>query len=318
MGPRAITVKLDTLCRRGRVLLLLTVLLSLIIHVLTLSLLSFLPEPRVKPHETVKVPVRMQFNEKPKPDQSEAADKPKDKTDPARKDQEKTVIEAPLLPTEAPKKADYIGAQDHATAQETKTQPRPSAPAADPTPIQNGPLRLKVEPAPGGKIKVPAGKDYREFLPKQIDVINTGHNDFIPDKKLPVGPVLDVNTTEYRFIGYFTAVRKNVDLAYYDIGPSIKDKSYIRDKIENIGTARLQGVSVVQLKIARSGLLMETKMIQSSGDKDVDEFWTRVLHLAAPYPPLPRDFPEEELVFTYKLHYDMVFEGERRTRRFMF
>lgn len=316
MEQNAKPFKLDSLYQRGRRLILLPLFLSLAAHALLMIILSFLPAPDRRPKSTAKVPVHLEFKEVPRKPDTDNADK-KDLAEETPKDEPKTIIEAPLPETDPPKDSAYLGAQNHSTAQEIKTQPRPSAKAADPTPLQNGPLRLKVEEAPGGKVKVPAGKDYKEFLPKQIDVVNTGHNDYI-DKKLPVGPVLDVNTTEYRYIGYFTAVRKQVDLAYYDIGPTLQDKDYIRDKVKSIGRAQLQGTSVIQLKVARSGLLMEAKLVQSSGDKDVDEFWERVLNLAAPYPPLPRDFPEEELVFTYKLYYDFVIAGERRTRRFMF
>jgi outer membrane biosynthesis protein TonB len=318
MEQNAKSGKLDSLYQRGRRLVLLPLGLSLLTHGLLVYILSLVPAPDRHSKDTARVPVRIEFKEK-----ARQADKPearkKDLAEETPKDEkEKTIIEAPLPETEPPTDSSYLGRQNHKTAQEMKTQPRPSAKAADPTPLQNGPLRLKVEEAPGGKVKVPAGKDIREFLPKQIDVVNAGHNDFIADKKLPVGPVLDVNTTEYRFIGYFTAVRKQVDLAYYDIGPTLQDKEHIRDRVENVGKAHLQGTSVIQLKVARSGLLVETKLVQSSGDKDVDEFWERVLNLAAPYPPLPRDFPEEELVFTYKLYYDFVIAGEKRTRRFMF
>jgi len=316
MEQNAKPVKPNSLYQRGRRLILQPLFLSLVAHALLMVMLSILPAPARTPKSAVKVPVRLEFKEVPRKSDPDKAEK-KDLAEETPKDEAKTIIEAPLPETEPPKDSAYLGAQNHSTAYETKTQPRPSAKAADPTPLQNGPLRLKVEEAPGGKVKVPAGKDYREFLPKQIDVVNTGHNDYI-DKKLPVGPVLDVNTTEYRYIGYFTAVRKQVDLAYYDIGPTLQDKNYIRDKVESVGRAQLQGTSVIQLKVARSGLLMEAKIVQSSGDKDVDQFWERVLNLAAPYPPLPRDFPEDELVFTYKLYYDFVIAGERRTRRFMF
>jgi outer membrane biosynthesis protein TonB len=317
METKAKPVKLDSHFQRRRRLILLPLGLSLVVHAILMIILSFLPAPDRSPKSTAKVPVRLEIKEKPRQPDKEASEKKDLAEETPKDDKTKNIIEAPLPETEPPKDSAYLGAQNHSTAQEMKTQPRPSARAADPTPLQNGPLRLKVEEAPGGRIKVPAGKDYKEFLPQQIDVVNAGHNDYI-DKKMPVGPVLDVNTTEYRFIGYFTSVRKQVDLAYYDIGPTLQDKDYIRDKVESVGRAQLQGTSVIQLKVARSGLLMETKLVQSSGDKDVDAFWERVLNLAAPYPPLPRDFPEEELVFTYKLYYDFVIAGEKRTRRFMF
>ncbi len=88
--------------------------------------------------------------------------------------------------------------------------------------------------------------------------------------------------------------------------------------MEEIGRVKFQGTSVVQLRIARSGLLVESKLTRSSGDKVVDEFWIKVLNLAAPYPPLPRDYPDDELVFTYTLYYDLVVEGQEKKRRFVF
>lgn len=308
----------DSSLQRKQVPILWLILASLGLHGLWLWSLEHLPQER-KTKTEWQTPVTLHLKPKASPDSVPRKDpkQAKEKA-PNSSPQQKTIVEAPLLPTEAPDKPAHLGAQDHKTDRETKVQPRNSKKAADASPIQNGPLKLRFEASPEGSLAVPSGRSLREHLPKEIKIVNEAHNDYIEDQNLPVGAVLDVNTTNFRFIGYFTSVRKSVDLAFYDIGPTLRDKDYIRDKIENLGKAQLQGTSVVQLTVAHSGVLLETKLVSSSGDKDVDEFWLRVLNLSAPYPPLPRDFPEKELRFTYKLHYDFVMQGERKAKRFMF
>jgi hypothetical protein len=283
--------------------LLLYILGSFLVHLLILSLIQEKPRPRTDKPPTI--PVRIEIKTKKNQE----------------KDQEKAqIIEAPLPETQAPDVPAHLGAQNHRTEREQKTQGGGGVPGAPATALQNGPLVLERAPDLEGKVPVPKppGKTYQDLLPQKLEVLNPGHNDYLPDKNLPVGPILDVNTTDFRFIAYFTAVRKSVDLAYFDIGPTLRETPHVRGRVEDIGRVRFQGSSVVQLKIARSGILVESKLVRSSGDKVVDEFWNKVLNLAAPYPPLPRDYPGEELVFTYTLYYDLVVEGDQRKHRFVF
>jgi hypothetical protein len=293
-------------------------LLSLLLHALVLAGMLAL-KPPVRPPISQKVPVRLEFKEKAKAEPKRDKDRAEDESQ--RPD--RSIVEAPLPETEAPDEPAYLGAQDHKAVREQKTAPRSGgAPAAPATALQNGPLRIETAPPDlGGRITVPRKQNeqkYASLLPGHVDVVNEGYNDYLPDKNIPVGPVLDVNTTDYRFIAYFTAVRKLVELAYYDIGPTLRDTPHVRGQMEEVGKVRFQGVSVVQLKVMRSGVLVESKLTRSSGDKDIDEFWVRILNLAAPYPPLPRSYPDEELVFTYSLYYDLVFQDEKKTRRFVF
>jgi hypothetical protein len=96
----------------------------------------------------------------------------KDRTRKKEQDRQ-SIVEAPLLPTQAPDVPAFLGAQNHRSSHEQKTQPKASARATDASALQNGPLRLKIETAAGGTIAVPTGKDYEEFLPKQIELLNT-------------------------------------------------------------------------------------------------------------------------------------------------
>ncbi|MCX6129848.1 MAG: energy transducer TonB [Proteobacteria bacterium] len=290
----------------------LSICISLLLHLFAAFLLSSLPIKHFKSASKHKIPVKLQFLEKKTLKPETALDKSR------QLEREHRIVEAPLPPTQKPDHPAFLGAQDHATQVETRTQAKPSPPAAEPTAVQNGRLHLETTPVAEGRIVVSPGKNYQDFLPKKIDIVNTGYNDYLPDKNLKIGPLLDVNTTDFRFIAYFTSVRKQVELAYYDIGASLQEKSYVREKIDSAGQARLEGSSLVQLKVNRSGLLVESKLIDSSGDRDVDAIWTRILNLAAPYPPLPRDFPDEILSFTYRLYYDLSFQGERKSKRLRF
>ena len=294
--------------RRGRFLAL-GIFLSLAAHALLLFLL-----PKVKPiKSTQRVPITVEIRKKPKKILTEEERK--------AKEEKKSIIEAPLMPTEAPDEPAHLGRQNHKAVIEQKTDPRSSAPGADSSALQNGLLKIEGGiPDKEGTVMVPAkqGTKYSRLLPRQGEILNLAHNDFIPDKNLPKGAMLDVNTTDFRWIGYFTSVRKLVELAFTDIGPTLRASPYVKSRLSEVGKASFQGESKIRLKVQKSGLLTETKLISSSGDSDIDKFWDKILNLAGPYPPLPRDFPEEELMFTYTLYYDVVVQNEERTRRFVY
>lgn len=299
--------------RRGRFLLS-GILLSLAFHILILLLL---PE-RVRPKPVARVPITLSIKKKPKAPKSSPPDKSDDK--PA-KEEPKQIIEAPLMPTEAPDKPANLGRQNHKTEHEQKTQPKASIPGADSSALQNGRLRIEGGiPDNKGTIPVPAkqGSKYSRLLPQQGEIVNLAHNDYLPDPKIPKGAILDVNTSDFRWIGYFSMVRRLVELAFTDIGPTLRSSPYVKSRLSEAGKASFQGESKIRLKVERSGLLTEAKLVSSSGDKEIDEFWNRILNVAAPYPPLPKDYPDDSLVFTYTLYYDIVIQNEERIRRFVY
>ncbi len=295
--------------RRGRFLVL-GLLVSLLSHV---AILLLLPERKIPP-KVERVPVTIDIKKVPK--------KKREMSEQEKKaaEEKKQIIEAPLIPTEAPDEPAHLGRQNHKAEIEQKLDPKVSIKGADSSALQNG--RLKIEggiPDKGGEVELPAkqGSKYEGLLPKQGEILNLAHNDYIPDPKLPKGAILDVNTTEFRWIGYFMSVRKLVDLAFTDIGPSLTKSPYVKNRLNEVGRVKFQGESKILLKVQRSGLLTETKLLSSSGDKEIDAFWDKILNLAGPYPPLPKDYPEDELKFTYTLYYDVVVQNEERTRRFV-
>ena len=304
--------------RRGRFLAT-GIIISLLFHVI---ILTFMPERVSKPPvERVPITISIKKKSKPTPEVSkDDKDQRKKKEEPV-KDEPKQIIEAPLMPTEAPDKPAHLGRQNHKAVVEQKTTPRASLPGADSSALQNGRLRIEGGvPDNKGTVTVPAkqGKKYSSLLPQRGDIINLAHNDYIPDPKMRTGAVLDVNTTDFRWIGYFSLVRRQVEMAFTDIGPTLRASPYVQSRLSESGKAKFQGESKIRLKVEKSGLLTDTKLLSSSGDKEIDDFWNKILNVAAPYPPLPKDFPEDVLIFTYTLYYDIVIEGDQKIRRFVY
>jgi outer membrane biosynthesis protein TonB len=304
--------------RRGRFLAT-GILISLVFHIV---ILVFMPtRTHKKPVE--RVPVTLNIKKKPKPEVIKPDPKQDDKKEEEKKKEEdqKQIIEAPLMPTEAPDVPANLGRQNHKAVIEQKTEPKASIPGADSSALQNGRLRIEGGiPDNKGTIPVPAkqGKKYSRLLPQQGELINLAHNDYVPNPKIPKGAMLDVNTTDFRWIGYFSMVRRLVEMAFTDIGPTLRSSPYVKSRLAEAGKASFQGESKIKLKIEKSGLLTETRLVSSSGDKEIDGFWDRILNVAAPYPPLPKDYPEESLEFTYTLYYDIVIQGEEKVRRFVY
>ena len=220
----------------------------------------------------------------------------------------KSIVEAKLTETAPPSTEAYLGQQDHRTDKEIRLDPR------------NNQSIKGADASSRSNQKKPSNEfiqDYESLLPGAGD-LSASYNDFIPDSELPIGEELDVNTTEYKYLGYATAIRKAVGLAFYSPLSSLKNEPHIKEKMKHGSQVRLSGYSKARLTIERSGLLSNVDIVESSGDKSIDQAWTRILNLAAPFPPLPRHFLQETLVINYTLFYDYVLRDEQRVRRFRF
>lgn len=217
---------------------------------------------------------------------------------------EKSIVEARLPETLPPTQEAFLGAQNHRTSKETRLPNSQHTKAADASSLASG------------DVETPKMKGYGGLLPSGSEI--AAFNDFIPDESIPTSNVLDVNTTEYRYLGYVTAIRKNVDLAFYSPMSSLKDEPHIREKIQQGSKIRYSGLTVAQMTIERSGLLSKVEIVQSGGDPHIDKAWSKILNLAAPFPPLPRHFPQETFVINYGLYYDFVLRGNERIRRYSY
>lgn len=251
----------------------------------------------------------------------------------SKEEKPRQIIEAEQPETLPPQDARFLGKNNHQTTREVKVKnPRQNANRASNTsvakfdrkisssiPSKSGEMsgtRAHVE-SPRGTRSIPKGA-YQALLPRLQElrsVQEKSHQDLV-DGDMAEGQVLDVNTSEYKWIGYFTNVRRSVAQTYFSPYSKIGRTKTVREKLALYGKVQMKGQAVAQLTIARSGVLIDSKLVGSSGDQEIDQFWLRVLHLAAPYPPLPKHYDKDELTFTYSFHYHM--EWARENSKFHF
>ena len=313
-------------------------LISLLLHFGIGAVLRDKPDNRtqLKESQKDKKSIKVQVIERPK--------KPATTRD--------QIVEAPLPETEPPEDEAFLGRQEHRTKKPQKlppsqtpagaeasriAQPTPAAPPPQENSQQpekqpskqepsSQPSKAEQTPQPPKKIRgiltdqqgnVSLGEGYAKLLPQATE-IQPGYNDYIDDDSIPEGNILDVNTTEYKYVGYFTAVRKQVEFAFYDPRSSLRAAPRVQQQLISQGRVSFQGVSTVQITVERSGLVTATEIVSSSGDRELDEAWERILNMAAPFPPLPKHFKEDTLIFNYSLYYDFIIQDSQRIKRFHF
>ncbi len=234
------------------------------------------------------------------------------KVNPVQKTDAKKILEAQQTKTEAPEIARYRGANNHKTEKETKVAANKIRPkAADPGDLttSNGPAKtvkpasqvqkdngraLKIAPLGTKEIGVirpkPRNK-YESLLPTNNDlagVMRAGYQDYI-DEKLAEGDRVDINTSDYRFIGYFTLMRKAIEAVWF----------YPSDAARR----GLQGEVALEFTIFKDGTVKGVRILQSSGYEILDRAIVEAIKTAAPFSPLPNDMRKNKLVITGSFRY---------------
>jgi periplasmic protein TonB len=139
-----------------------------------------------------------------------------------------------------------------------------------------------------------ARNSYEKFLAQNYQNLahqtEAGYQDYI-DEDLEVGDAIDLNTQEYRFIGYFSGLRKSIELVW----------GYPREA----AMRGFEGSVALRFNISKDGYASRVKVVKSSGHKVLDQAILNAVKLASPYAPLPEDFEKENLqvtgTFTYVL-----------------
>ena len=281
--------------RYGRKLLLGAVLLSLLFH--TVSYLS-----AIRWGDWGDVPA----TEKSTPVKIHVVDIPKNAK--IKDDLKgKKVLETPQVETKPPKDANYVGPQEHAAKQETKlarkllTQDKALDPgvkgrqdAKDAVKSQPTPKQMIAGP---GTLAIPGAQvaprnNYEKLLPnKETDVFGTpgaGYAEYI-DAQIPEGDRIDMNTTTFRYISYFTGMRKAIELVWI----------YPREAIQR----GLQGEVLLEIVIEKDGRVSKARVAQSSGFAVLDENMLQTIKLASPFAPLPKGWKKERILVTGAFHY---------------
>lgn len=228
----------------------------------------------------------------------------------------KRILETPLEPTEQPEKADFYGQTDHIAKKEQKAKVKNITKGKDPKPQQASPAPQKQErvsrQTPVKKSgeskdfvensdkalegdKVEDKSEYERFLAESFqsfanEEIRQGYVDHLEDE-FEEGDFIDMNTQEYRFIGYFTNMRKAIELVW----------------VYPIDAARrgIYGRVLVKFVILANGQVSKVRVVESSGHKSLDGAIINAIEGAAPFAPLPEGFEREKLpvsgAFSYVL-----------------
>lgn len=204
-----------------------------------------------------------------------------------------------------------LGYNDHKTLKETKTKNQPKTKGLDPAraadkvaqkaqkkslgaeqankkqvqkpsaPKQKKKPRLLT--APNSKVLVPkrpeARNAYENLLNNSLalmsDEVKAGYQDYIEDD-LEIGNAIDLNTQEYRYIGYFTNLRKSIELTWTYPAPALRRGLY--------GNVHLK------FTIDKDGKVSRIMVLDSSGHRILDSAIVDAIELAAPFAPLPQGF----------------------------
>ena len=214
----------------------------------------------------------------------------------AIKKKSRAVIEAPQKPTSAPDDADFIGKTTHKTNRQTKVKSNITA-------NKNA-----------AREKLSSERKYSGLLPSKND--EEYFRDFIADENIGYGDAIDVNTYEYPLLGYFSLIRQQVAMSFTDPRSKLKNSPIVNRRLEKRGSIDYQGSTVAEFVIDRSGLMLNIKTVKSSGDKELDKVWRKILTLAAPFPPLPKHYQKPYLKLNYSLYYDFILSNGSQVRRF--
>lgn len=102
---------------------------------------------------------------------------------------------------------------------------------------------------------------------------------------------VDLNTTEYKYISYFTKLKERI----YQVWKYPKDSQVKRE----------QGNIRIVFTLRKDGYLEDIRIVHSSGFESLDREVLRTIRVASPYNPFPESWKEEKLkipaTFDYKL-----------------
>ena len=133
---------------------------------------------------------------------------------------------------------------------------------------------------------------YEKLLPdRSYDVFNKPNGGYMEhvDAEAAEGDRIDMNTSSFKFISYFTGLRKQIELVWI----------YPADAAQR----GLQGIVQLEMIIEKNGRVSKVRVIESSGYVSLDDSMVETIKLASPFAPLPKAWGKERLVITGSFHY---------------
>ena len=209
----------------------------------------------------------------------------------------KHIIETKQAETAPPVNPTSLGVQDHRTDKETKLAKKmlnsskaldaglksgenktaASKPKEKPThaiipQVMTGPGTLSFS----NKEHKPR-TNYEKLLPdKSSDVFASPQGGYMDDVNANVaeGDRIDMNTASFRYISYFTGLRKQIEMVWI----------YPQDAVQR----GLQGAVQLEMTIEKDGRVSKARVIESSGYQSLDDNMLKTIRLASPFAPLPK------------------------------
>lgn len=149
--------------------------------------------------------------------------------------------------------------------------------------------------SPKSNVTVPTKKprnSYEALLPQGNDLFDeqrqAGYREYV-DEKIAEGDKIDLNTSEYRYIGYFSSMRKAIELVW----------NYPKEAARR----GLQGEVGLEFAIEKDGRASQVKVLKSSGYEMLDRAIVDAIRLASPFSPLPDGFGKKKIVVTGSFRY---------------
>ena len=148
---------------------------------------------------------------------------------------------------------------------------------------QASPSTMLSGDSPVGVSVLPRGQEarsaYKKLLENSIAMLGNevmrGYQGYVEDD-LEMGETLDLNTQEYRYLGYFTSLRKAIELAWVYPSGAIRK--------------RLYGNVFLKFTIHQDGGVSKIMVLDSSGHRILDLAIMEAVRLASPFAPLPQAF----------------------------
>ena len=200
---------------------------------------------------------------------------------------EKQIIETPLEKTQKPPESGFLSKNNHRAKKETKLKKeyfnQPNIKGLDATRKPSSRRNKTAQPQKMEQ-EIYDSLVAESFLAMQQQSLEElGFKDYI-EGELAEGDAIDLNTTEYRYIGYFTNLRKAIELAW--VYPS------------SAANKGIEGVVKILFAINKNGDLSTLKVLSSSGYGILDRYILQAIRMASPFAPLPESLPEDNLVIT--------------------
>lgn len=277
-------------------------LISTMLNLLLIQLLfaKILPDPESLKSQIEKTYIEL--IEIPVIEETEPPDKPARLADKSHKAKKETTIDdTTKLSRSAPqptkkstvqrKSAGAIDPGEHEKSTE-RFSPEKDRVAMIPEGDRNKPEKRRAPPNELSR-NSPSSSARQMVNPKITDVpfdYNT-EEQLLGTKDVEKEITVDLNTTEYKYISYFTKLKERI----YQVWKYPKESQIRRE----------QGNLRIVFTLRKDGYLENVRIVESSGFENLDREVLRTIRVASPYNPFPESWKEEKLkipaTFDYKL-----------------